>query len=247
MNIPDTSRKSAVSPAIVILAWGGALLFVAALACFLYAYLVRFGRPAPPGPAAGPALVDIGLFTAFALHHSLFARTSLKTAVLRHLPLHLERSFYTWVASLMFLATCWLWLPVPGLLYVLPASAAWLGVAAQVAGIVLTFLGSRAIDVLDLAGVRPVLLARSGREAAHVPLMTTGVYAIVRHPLYFGWALLVFGAGTMTMTRFVFAVVSTAYLAVAIAWEERSLVGTFGEGYRAYQRSVRWRMIPGIY
>jgi protein-S-isoprenylcysteine O-methyltransferase Ste14 len=133
------------------------------------------------------------------------------------------------------------------LLYTMPPAAAWLGAVAQVAGFVLTFLGSRAIDVLDLAGVRPVLLARAGRDAPHVPLMTTGVYAIVRHPLYFGWALLVFGAPAMTMTRFVFAVVSTAYLAIAIPWEERSLVGAFGDRYRAYQQAVRWRMIPGIY
>jgi protein-S-isoprenylcysteine O-methyltransferase Ste14 len=247
MNMPDESRKSAVSPAIVLLAWSGALLFVVALASFLYAYLVRFGRPVDPGPAWGPAIVNLGLFSAFALHHSLFARTGLKAVVHRALPPMLERSFYTWVASLLLLAACGFWRPVPGVLYVLPAWLAWIGAAAQVTGIVLTFEGSRAIDVLDLAGVRAVLRAQSGEPAVHVPLMTRGVYRVVRHPLYFGWALLVFGAPTMTLTRFVFAAISTAYLAIAIPWEERSLVDTFGEDYRRYQRAVRWRMLPGLY
>jgi protein-S-isoprenylcysteine O-methyltransferase Ste14 len=45
----------------------------------------------------------------------------------------------------------------------------------------------------------------------------------------------------------VFASISTLYLAIAIPWEERELVKTFGAEYRAYQGRVRWRMVPGIY
>jgi protein-S-isoprenylcysteine O-methyltransferase Ste14 len=228
-------------------AWGGALLFAAALGYFLYAFLVRFGRTAPAGPVIAPLLVDLGLFSVFALHHSLFARPALKALVHRLLPLVLERSFYTWVASGLLIATCWWWQPVPGVLYVLPSWLAGIGVAAQAAGLVLTVAGSRAIDVLDLAGVRAVLRAGRARPATHVPLMTTGVYGLVRHPLYFGWALLVFGAPTMTATRMVFAVASTAYLAIAIPWEESSLIKTFGDDYRAYRTRVRWRMLPFVY
>jgi protein-S-isoprenylcysteine O-methyltransferase Ste14 len=69
----------------------------------------------------------------------------------------------------------------------------------------------------------------------------------VRHPLYFAWVLLVFGAPAMTMTRLSFAVISTAYLAIAIPFEERSLIETFGADYASYQKQVRWRMLPGIY
>ena len=51
----------------------------------------------------------------------------------------------------------------------------------------------------------------------------------------------------MTGTRLSFAVISTTYLMLAIPFEERSLVEVFGEEYVQYQRTVRWRMIPGIY
>jgi protein-S-isoprenylcysteine O-methyltransferase Ste14 len=86
-----------------------------------------------------------------------------------------------------------------------------------------------------------------GAPAAYVPLTTSGVFGIVRHPLYFGWALLVCAAPDMTATRAVFAIVSTAYVALAIPWEERALVDTFGAAYQSYRRQVRWRMVPGVW
>jgi len=69
----------------------------------------------------------------------------------------------------------------------------------------------------------------------------------VRHPLYMGWVLVVFGAAHMTGDRLIFAAISVWYLAVAVPWEERSLVRSFGDDYRRYTRQVRWRMIPFIY
>jgi protein-S-isoprenylcysteine O-methyltransferase Ste14 len=78
-------------------------------------------------------------------------------------------------------------------------------------------------------------------------LTTDGPYRLVRHPLYFGWTLIVFGAAQMTGDRLAFAALTTAYLVIAIPWEERSLVRTYGDEYRRYRRVVRWRMIPFIY
>jgi protein-S-isoprenylcysteine O-methyltransferase Ste14 len=58
---------------------------------------------------------------------------------------------------------------------------------------------------------------------------------------------MVWGSPDMTATRATFAAVSTAYLALAIPWEERSLVRLFGRQYEAYRLKVRWRMFPGLY
>jgi protein-S-isoprenylcysteine O-methyltransferase Ste14 len=69
----------------------------------------------------------------------------------------------------------------------------------------------------------------------------------MRHPIYAGWILLVFCAPAMTMTRFVFAVVSSMYLLVAIPLEERSMLASAGERYAAYMRQVRWKLLPGVY
>jgi protein-S-isoprenylcysteine O-methyltransferase Ste14 len=242
----ENTGKTAISRpslAVYLCAWGGGVLFVVSLTCFLYAYLVRFGASPAPGARLRPAAGDVALFSVFALHHSVFARTPLKAWVRRVAPPVLERSIYTWIASLLFLAVCWWWQPIGGVFYRLEAPWRWLAMAVQAAGLLLTISGARALDVLDLAGVRPVLHARTG----HVPLETSGVYGVVRHPLYFGWTLFVFGAADMTATRALFAIVSTLYIAAAIPWEERSLVATFGPRYEEYRRQVRWRMIPGVY
>src|SRR5687768_16407777 len=64
-------------------AWLSAAAFAASLGFFLYSYLVLFGeaRSVPADGVAGPAAVNVLLFSAFALHHSVFARTGLKGAM----------------------------------------------------------------------------------------------------------------------------------------------------------------------
>jgi protein-S-isoprenylcysteine O-methyltransferase Ste14 len=221
-------------------AWLAAAAFAVSLGYFLYAYIGLFG-----GTSGTPhaAITNLGLFTAFALHHSAFARTGAKNLVRAAVPPMLERALYTLVASILFVLVCRLWQPVEGLAWSLPGAWQWAGFAAQGAGIVMTVIGARALDVFDLAGVRQVMRPSS----RPVVLKTDGVYGFVRHPVYFAWMLLVFGAPEMTMTRLTFAVISTLYLAIAIPFEERGLIETFGPDYASYRKKVRWRMIPGIY
>lgn len=231
----------------LLYAWLGAAAFVASLAYFLFAYVVTFGETAPPEARLAPIAIDVALFSLFALHHSCFARTPLKAAVRAALSPAMERTLYTWISSLLFAMVCWAWQPVPGVLYSVPPPWLWLGFAVQAAGIAVTAAGSRVLDVLDLAGVRPVLQARRGTPAPHVPLQTDGLYGFVRHPVYLGWLLFVFGTPHMTMTRLVFALTSSAYLALAIPWEERGLIQVFGPDYEQYQQRVPWRMLPYVY
>jgi protein-S-isoprenylcysteine O-methyltransferase Ste14 len=230
-------------------AWLGALAFAGSLAYFLFAYFVTFGAPTSDGPVAVPIAVDVALFSIFALHHSVFARTRIKNWLTRIVPPGLERALYTWIASGLFVVVCATWIAVPGVIYSIPSPWNGIGYLVQGAGVLVTFLGARSLDVLDLAGVRQVAqsLRPEAGAAARVPLQTRGVYGQVRHPLYFGWALLVFGAPHMTATRLTFALVSTIYLAIAIPFEERGLDDTFGPEYEAYRQHVRWRMLPGLY
>jgi protein-S-isoprenylcysteine O-methyltransferase Ste14 len=226
-----------------LFAWGGALLFLLSLLSFAVVYGWRLRIPAPGDPAAAwrDALVNLSLFTIFALHHSIMARTGAKAWITRFVARDLERSVYVWVASALFLAVCWLWQPLPGVAWDARGIAAWLLTAIQLIGVAFTLRAARSVGVWELAGVAPPDLRKP------VEFRADGPFGIVRHPIYLGWVLMVFATPVMTASRLLFAVVSTAYLIAAIPFEEASLVEAFGEQYRAYQRRMKWRLIPGVW
>jgi protein-S-isoprenylcysteine O-methyltransferase Ste14 len=241
-------------------AWSGATLFLASLLYFAYFYLVRLGQPAPVSAASVATAVAVNalLFSSFALHHSVFARTGVKARLARLLPQGLERSAYVWLASLLFLAVCLLWQPVPGIAWQATGVLRWLLHAVQLGGLALTLQSAARIDIWELAGVRQARIAGSRSAppeaaspapatAADSQLSISGPYRWLRHPIYLGWVMLVFGVPTMTMGRLLFASISTLYLIVAIPFEERSLTQEFGASYTDYQERVRWRLVPGVW
>jgi protein-S-isoprenylcysteine O-methyltransferase Ste14 len=246
-NTSSMSTAPALSPFARGLTVAGGLLFVIALGWGVAAYLTTLGEDPPPWSLslALPAiLVDTLLFTLFAAHHSVFARATMKRRVAALVSDRLERTLYVVVASVLFVALLWGWRTVPGVAWRAAGATAAGLTALQVAGLVLTALASRRLGVLELAGLRPV---RRPSPGAAITLERTGLYGLVRHPIYFGWALMVWPAPVMTGSRLLFAILSTLYLVVAIPLEERTLVEDFGDAYRDYQRDVRWRMVPGVY
>jgi protein-S-isoprenylcysteine O-methyltransferase Ste14 len=231
-----------------IVVYGGALLFVGSLLLFLVQYFLsdRFGDDAGAWPVTGawrPVLVDVALFSGFALHHSLFARTGLKDWIGRIVSPRLERSTYVWVASLTFAFVLLAWQPVPGTLWTTSGLAALVCTGVQIGGILLSVIGAGRIGGLTLAGVTEA----NGGARISPELSRSGLYAFVRHPIYLGWVLMVWPTPVMTGTRCVFAAISTAYLLVAIPFEERDLHRSFGPAYGEYARRVRWRMVPWLY
>ena len=222
---------------------GGGLAFAASLLYFGWQYLVGFSAPSEPGSTAASLAINLALFTVFAMHHSVFARTGAKALIAHAAGPALERSVYVWIASALFLGVCVWWQPVAGQLWLVGAPWSWVLHGLQVAGAVLTLAAARRLDVLELAGVAQA----HGRPPESRELDDRGPYGLVRHPIYFAWLLLVWPAPDMNGTRLAFAAISTAYLIVAIPFEERDLRKHFGAAYDRYAARVRWKMLPGIY
>lgn len=221
--------------------WSGALLFVLSLLSMPVMYIFRLGTPAPSdGPVMRDVIINVALFTIFALHHSIMARTGAKSWLTRVVPRDLERSVYVWIASLLFLAVCLLWQPLPGIVWQTYGPGLFLYLA-QIVGVALTVAAARIVGVRELAGLRQPDPTRP------VTFTTDGPFGIVRHPIYLGWVLMVFAYPVMTTSRLLFAIVSTAYLVIAIPLEERSLVDAYGDRYRTYQQQMRWRLVPGLW
>lgn len=240
---------NAQHPAARAFAWAGGALFVAALVYFLFSYSVTFGEIVEGTAAPGAIAFDIVLFSAFALHHSIFARDAVRAFVRRNVFAPLERSVYVWVASLMLIGVCYAWRPVAGLAWHIPSPWNWATVPVQLVGGWLTLRATAVIDGLELAGVRQVMTPQSPIPNPQPPMQfkTDGPYGWVRHPIYLGWILLVFAVGTMTMTRLVFASISSVYILIAIPFEERTLRAHSGDAYDEYIRQVPWKLIPRIY
>lgn len=219
--------------------WIGGALFVGSLAYCAWWYLVALSTPRP-GVNWSALAIDVLLLGVFAVHHSVLARDGVKARVARIVPERLLRSVYVWTASLLLIVVCASWAPIGGELYRVPSGwPAFALAAVRLYGVWLIVQSVRGIDALELAGIR--------RDTARGPLQIGGPYALVRHPLYFGWVLAVFATAHMTGDRLAFAALTTLYLVIAIPLEERSLARSFGADYARYARAVRWRMIPFIY
>jgi protein-S-isoprenylcysteine O-methyltransferase Ste14 len=83
-------------------------------------------------------------------------------------------------------------------------------------------------------------------EGQHV--IDTGPYAFVRHPMYSGALLYMFGT-PLALGSYV-GLLGVVLMAFVIAWrlidEERMLVREL-RGYAEYRQRVRWRLLPGVW
>lgn len=222
----------------VLFKYLGFALFMGAIGVTAWWWL-RLPMMAGIGFGAPAVLVDVLLFSAFAMHHSVLARPPAKRLVSRLLPVDTVRSLYVWIASLLLVAMCWLWRPVGGEIYSASGLAAIALTAIQLSGIAISVMAVRRISVRELAGLT--------EPTATDVLQLGGPYRLVRHPLYLGWVLIFFGTPHMTGDRLLFAVVSTTYLVIAIPFEEAGLIAHFGDRYLEYRGAVRWRLIPYIH
>ncbi len=186
--------------------------------------------------------VDVGLMLLFGLQHSVMARPGFKRAWTRVVPEEMERSAYV----LHCRVSCWL-------------SLMWAVASDPDAG---DLACRRRLDrgarlVRDGCGRRdPVVGPRSSSTtsnysdcskagctlrgaALRTPAFVTPLlYKIVRHPLYIGWFLIFWGAPTMSAGHLLFSAGMSAYILIAIRFEERDLVEHIGEPYRPYQAQV---------
>jgi protein-S-isoprenylcysteine O-methyltransferase Ste14 len=224
----------------------GVISYAIFFGTFLYAigFIGNFFVPKtidgePEIPFGSALLINAALLGLFAIQHSVMARPAFKQWWTKFIPKPAERSTYVLFSSAALILLFSYWQPMGGLVW---------NVEDQVGRIVLyslfglgwalvlyaTFL----INHFDLFGLRQVWLYLRGKEYTRLVFRTPSLYKFVRHPLYVGWLLAFWATPTMTVTHLVFAVATTAYILVAIQFEEHDLVTEHGATYEKYRRTV---------
>jgi protein-S-isoprenylcysteine O-methyltransferase Ste14 len=233
----------------------GLVYGIAAYVIFLltFVYAIGFvGDVAVPksldSPATGPWLravaIDVGLLSLFALQHSGMARASFKKRISRLISPAVERATFVLASSIALGTLIAFWQPVGGVVWRVadPVARAVLYIGFACGwGVVLltTFL----INHFELFGLQQVWRNLRSVPQSAPAFVTPLFYRVIRHPLYAGFLLAFWCTPTMTSAHLLFAVMTTAYMLVAIQLEERDLLQAHPE-YARYRRHVPM-LIPG--
>lgn len=211
-------------------------LFVFVRAIWFVWTMDRLPQHAPVGRGL---LIDAGLLAAFAVQHSGMARQGFKRAWTRFVPPLLERSTYVLMASLALFTVVEFWQPLPEVVWTIynPVAVQALQVLFW-SGWLLLFTCTLLIDHFDLFGLKQVWTLWRKEQYEPPKLSMPGPYRLVRHPLYLGFLIAFWSAPRMTSAHLFFAVMCTAYILLAIQFEERDLITLHGEAYRIYRSGV---------
>ncbi|HEX6255592.1 MAG TPA: isoprenylcysteine carboxylmethyltransferase family protein [Euzebyales bacterium] len=147
-----------------------------------------------------------------------------------------------------------LWLAGQGVLFVLafvvvPRADGWFGRIGLPAARPLGWM------VFAVGGlITVVAMLQLGRQLAPQPspvhegrLIDTGLYGVVRHPIYTGVLLLIAGSvlRVPSLAGALLVVISAVFFDRKIAYEEVLLVEAYDD-YDAYRARVRAKLVPGV-
>jgi protein-S-isoprenylcysteine O-methyltransferase Ste14 len=201
------------------------------------------GMTAPAGTAA---LIDLGLIALFGLQHSVMARQGFKAGFTRIVPASLERSFYCLASALALAALYAFWHPIDAVVWSVSNETARLAIwGLFFAGFAVVFLSTWLISHFELFGLAQAWAHLRERPIPEGRFVTPLFYKLVRHPIYTGFALMLWASPHMTMGHLLFAAGMTVYLLIGIRYEERDLVARFGNTYVEYSAAVGM-IVPGI-
>ena len=135
---------------------------------------------------------------------------------------------------------------------------AWFGLSLQTVSLFAPLLWTEILgSIIALSGLLLMLaciakyftglsgLFPSKPSPGKTQLIISGLHRYVRHPLYLGTFIFLWGLVIVfpLLSVLVSVVAITAYTVVALPLEEKKLVNEFGEQYKAYQKTVP-RIIP---
>lgn len=224
----------------------GIAAYLVAFVTLLYAIGFVMGLVVPKSIDTGTdssaieaLVINLLLLALFALQHSVMARQRFKAWWTQVVPKPVERSTYVLFAALSLALLFWQWRPMPTVIWEIEdADLAVTVVTLSLAGWALLFASTFMINHFELFGLHQVTSHLVDKEPPPARFKTPLIYKFVRHPIYLGLVIAFWAAPTMTVGHLLFASVTTAYILLGIALEERDLIALFGDEYRQYKQRV---------
>ena len=187
-------------------------------------------------------LILASLWTGYCVLHSVLASLFLKQWIGKKLgsKFRYYRLFYTVFAFVSLAAVIYYQFTITS--YAL-FNANLLSMIAG-GGMAVTGLGLMLVCIkkyfFSLSGLKSLY-----QEAPSSQLMIAGIHRYMRHPLYTGTFLFIWGLWVLfpSLSLLITDVIITAYTVYAIRLEETKLVAEFGDQYREYQRAVP-KLVP---
>jgi len=223
----------------------GVLSYVVFFASFLYA-IGFIGNFLVPKSLDGEVtaglpmalLINGALLAVFALQHSVMARPAFKKRWVEWVPPLLERSTYVLFSSLALILLFAFWQPLGGSVWEIQnrllSTGLYIGFAL---GWLLVLASTFAINHFDLFGLRQSWFYLRGVEYVPLEFKEPLLYRFVRHPLYVGWFIVFWVTPSMTASHLFFAVMTSAYILIAIRFEEKDLCDMHPE-YEEYRKTT---------
>lgn len=186
----------------------------------------------------GILLFDTSLSLVFFLQHSGMLRKRLQRLMQRVLPKAFIGPLYNILSGIVILILVVFWQSSPTAVF---SARGWVRLVFRG----LFFFGLALIPwvMWTLGPLRNFRLTSiidqvRGAETRPKPLVLHGPYRWVRHPLYLASLSLIWSNPEVTLDRLVMNLLFSGWVVLACTFEERRLVGQYGDAYRQYQQRV---------
>lgn len=188
----------------------------------------------------------VSVFIIWALFHSLTAARPVKRRVRQKAGYRFYAGFYRLaynvVATLSFLPVLYV-LAVsipPDTIWRVPWPWSLPLFAVQLLGVLGLVFSLLYTDALSFLGLRQAWRYLQGEPEPERPatFVSSGPYALVRHPLYFFSLLVLWFTPLLTLNVLLFNLLATLYFWLGAFHEEQRLLAEFGDQYRRYREEV---------
>ncbi|SDM53115.1 methanethiol S-methyltransferase [Maricaulis salignorans] len=225
----------------------GVLSYVFFLIVFLYSIGFVGNMLVPKGiddgaastPLLMAAIINILLLSLFAVQHTVMARQPFKVWWTKIIPHQIERAVYVLLSSAALALIYWQWQPMTGTVWSTDSQMLQYALnGVFFLGWIIVLVSTFLISHFHLFGLKQTL-AGDDKSSGEPSVLTQNLfYKLVRHPIMTGFIIAFWATPHMSVGHLLFAIVTTAYILVALQFEERDLIAEFGDQYHAYKQRV---------